>query len=192
MVIEVTHTEPAMLRNRASAEAVLPADPGEVLEVFYTFEDRPRSLLRSPASAPPMQLLPPGVGRFRSDGKTLTLTVLAPIVNYRPGFGLARSSPIDLTSIQRVLGAHAASATLTGLGADLVLVGSGDGVDATTPVIRELPSKPGRAANGAIVIAAMKPATGLPGAAVAFALSCVLGVLCLAGLMIGLARRARL
>jgi hypothetical protein len=202
MRADATATTP-MLRQAIETDAatmndlvnlgVFNTDRGEALEVFQFRGERSISLLRIPKTALSVEPLKGRATRFQSDGKGVTLAASAPISAYRAGVagGLVISSPIDLTSIKRAFAEHATSARLTGLGADLVLVGSGDGVDATTSVKLAVPSTGNWDANRTMVTATSKRAIGLAWAGYVFGLSGGLAVLLLAGFVISLVRRTR-
>jgi len=122
------------------------------------------------------------------------MTVLAstPISGYRAGVAgaVVLSSPIDLSAIRRALTDHAAAASLTGLGPEIVLVaGRGDAAGAALKIPVPLVGVTG--AGDATLIATPKRATGLTWARPARVMSGGLAALLLAGFVVGFVRRSR-
>jgi serine/threonine protein kinase len=192
MLRAAIETDAATLGDLARTEMVLTTDKGEALEVFQYRGDTPISLLRIPKTAPG---LPPLKGRdtqVRSDGRGVTLVASAPISGYRAALagGIVISTSIDLTSIRRALDDHAVSASLTGLGSELVLVGPRAG-DAGAPVELTVPASGEWSTGAATLVATPKQPTGLTWAWEARTMSGGLSVLLLLGFVVSLVRRPR-
>jgi hypothetical protein len=192
MLRAAIETDAATLGDLANTEMVFTADHGESLEVFQLHGDKPTSLLRIPAKAAALPALKGRTTELHSDGRGVTLVASAPVSGYRSGVagGLVISTPVDLAAIRRTLGDHAAAATLTGLGHDLVLV-EPHGVTTGTPVKLPVPASTDVTTAVVTLIATPQPATGLTWARPARYLSGGLVVLLLAGFAAGLVRRDR-
>ncbi|MEJ7602695.1 MAG: serine/threonine-protein kinase [Kofleriaceae bacterium] len=110
---------------------------GQVLELFLLREGAQTSVLRLPATAPP---IPSQTGtRFESRADGLWVIAYAPVAQRSGEIGgtLAIASAIDLASVKRRLGENAVAAQLVGLGATLELVAS-SATAKGTPVILPL------------------------------------------------------
>jgi hypothetical protein len=186
-------TDAATLNDMSNTEMVFTADHGEVLEVFQFRGERATSLLRIPKAALSVQPLRGRTTRFHSDGKAVTVVASAPISGFDSESvgGLVIASPIDLTPIQRTLNEHTTSATLTGLGDELVLVGSGHGASAGTPVKLDAPASGDWNAVGVKLIATPKPAVGLAWVGLVCVMSGGVAVLLLAVFLCSLRTRPR-
>jgi serine/threonine protein kinase len=190
MLRQAIETDAATLSDLANTEMVFTADRGEALEVFQFRGEKSTSLLRIPKAALSVQPIKGRGTRFQSDAKGVTLAASAPISAYRAGVtgGLVISTPVDLTAIRRAFGEHSSRATLTGLGAEVVLVaGEAEG----TPVKLAVPSSGDWNAGGTSVLATPKSAVGLAWAGQARYMSGGLAALLLAGFVVQLVRRSR-
>jgi serine/threonine protein kinase len=185
-------TDAATLNDMANTEMVFTADHGEVLEVFQFRGERATSLLRIPKAALSVQPLKGRTTRFQSNGKAVTLAASAPISGYDSGTagGLVISTPVDLGPIQRTLAEHVTRATLSGLGSDLALVGTGE-TATTAPVKLAVPSSGDWNAGSAMLLATPKQATGLIWAWQARDMSGGLAALLLVGFIVQLVRRSK-
>jgi serine/threonine protein kinase len=191
MLRAAIETDAATLSDLAGTEMIFTANKGEALEVFQFRGDKASSLLRIPKT---VRALPPLKGRetkLRIEGATATMFASAPVSGYRAELigGLVISVPVDLTPIRRALEDHAVRATLTGLGTDLTLTGTGGGGDA--PVKLAIPSGGEWTAGGAMLVATPKRAAGLTWALPVRNMSGGLGVLLLIGFVVSLVRRPR-
>jgi hypothetical protein len=191
MLRAAIETDAATLSDLANSEMLFSASKGEALEVFQFRADKAASLLRIPKT---VRALPPIKGRetkLRIEGQAVTMFASAPVSGYRAELigGLVISVPVDLTPIRRALEDHAVRATLTGLGSDLTLAGSGGGGDA--PVKLAIPSGGEWTAGGAMLLATPKKAAGLSWALPVRNMSGGLGVLLLIGFVVSLVRRPR-
>jgi tRNA A-37 threonylcarbamoyl transferase component Bud32 len=191
MLRAAIETDAATLSDLANSEMLFSASKGEALEVFQFRADKAASLLRIPKT---VRALPPIKGRetkLRIEGQVVTMFASAPVSGYRAELigGLVISVPVDLTPIRRALEDHAVRATLTGLGSDLTLAGSGGGSDA--PVKLAIPSGGEWTAGGAMLLATPKKAAGLSWALPVRNMSGGLGVLLLIGFVVSLVRRPR-
>ncbi|HEU4732770.1 MAG TPA: serine/threonine-protein kinase [Kofleriaceae bacterium] len=192
MLRAAIETDAATLSDLAHSEMVFIAGKGEALEVYQFVGDKPSSLLRIPKSARALPALKGRDTQLRADASGATLVASAPISGYRGGMGgvVVISMPIDLTSIRRSLEDHAASASLTGLGAELPLVAP-SGAPGGTTVKLVVPSSGEWTAGSATLVAAPKKSHGLSWVGPARAASGGLSVLLLIGFVVGLARRPR-
>jgi serine/threonine protein kinase len=193
MLRAAIETDAATLGDIASTELVFAADSGEVFEIFQFRGDRAVSLLRIPATAPSVQPLEGYTTRLYSDGRGVTMAASAPISGYRTSItgALVIATPIDLKPIRRALGEHATHASLTGLGAELPLVGTGPAAGGSL-IELAVPSNGDWSAGSAMLLATPKLATGLLWAWQACAVFGCLAALLLLGAIVQLVRHPRL
>ena len=143
-------TDAPTIQDLADHEGLFATTDGATIEVFQLHGDTPVSMVRRPATAPPLPAAADDNPRLASDGHALLVVASAPIARQSAGVGgvLALGLPCDLSAISSVLARHALGATLVGLDHPLVLVArSGDGTPVTLPV----------GANG-LLLAAVVPA----------------------------------
>ncbi|HEU4731832.1 MAG TPA: serine/threonine-protein kinase [Kofleriaceae bacterium] len=199
MLRAAIETDAATLSDLANTEMIFTAGKGEALEVFQFRSDKSVSLLRIPKTVKALPVLKGRETRLRIDGNAVTMYASAPISGYRAELvgGLVISVPVDLLPLKRALEEHAVRATLTGLGTDLPLVGSGTSppagpaAAAETPIKLAVPSGGEWNAGSAMLVATPKRAGGLSWAAPVRNLSGGLGVLLLIGFIVSLVRRPR-
>jgi len=194
MLRAAIETDAATLNDLANTEMVFTAEKGESLEVFQFSGDQTSSLLRIPKAAPALPPLKGRATRIQSDGRAVMVFASTPISGYRAGVagGIVISTPVDLTSIRRALDEHAVTASLVGLGAEIVLVGPGPGPGAGgAPLKLAVPSSGEWSSGSAMLIATPKRAAGLTWARPARYASGGFAALLLVGLGAGLVRRAR-
>jgi hypothetical protein len=191
MLRAAIETDAATLRDLANTEMIFTASKGETLEVYQFGPDKPASLLRIPETA---AALPPLKGRetlLKVDGDTATLYASAPISGYRSKLagGLVIASPIDLAPVRRALEEHATRATLTGLGSDLVLAGSGRAPAGEASLKLAVPSTSDWSSSGAMLIATPGRAIGLSWASPLRIMAGGLTAVLLLGFVVSLVRR---
>ena len=201
-------TDAATLADLANTEMIFTANKGESLEIFQFRGDKPVSLLRIPKTAASLPVLKGRETRLRIDGRDVTLLASAPISGYEAklGGGLVIATPVDLSAIRRAVEEHAIDATLTGLGAPLVLAGAGVAASAvpavpaaaatgpaavTGPISVAVPSRGEWNSGGAMLVATPKRAVGLPWARQVRYASGGLAGLLLVGFVLSLVRRPR-
>jgi len=182
-------TDAAALDDLAATETIFTANQSEALEIFQFRADKAVSMLRNPKT---VRALPPLEGRatrLRIEGQAVTMFASAPVSSYRAELtgSVVISVPVDLTPIRRALEAHAVRATLTGLGSELTLAGSGGFGDA--PVKLAIPSGGEWTAGGATLLATPRKPAGLTWAAQVRNLSGGLGALLLMGFVVTIKRR---
>ena len=201
-------TDAATLADLANTEMIFTANKGESLEIFQFRGDKPVSLLRIPKTAASLPVLKGRETKLRIDGRDVTLLASAPSSGYEAklGGGLVISTPVDLSAIRRAVEEHAIDATLTGLGAPLVLAGAGvspsaapavpaaaaTGPNAVTgPISVAVPSRGEWNAAGAMLVATPKRAVALPWARQVRYASGGLAGLLMVGFVLSLVRRPR-
>jgi hypothetical protein len=139
MLRAAIETDTATITDLAANEKILSPNPGETVELFQVRDGKATSLFRRPVTAGPLELAPGRTTLLKSDGKSLIAIATAPIAGYKPGLdgGFALAVPVDLSFARTTLTDHATSATLIGLGPDLVLVpattGKGDRIEVPIP-----------------------------------------------------------
>jgi serine/threonine protein kinase len=193
MLRAAIETDAATLSDLANTEMIFTASKGEVLEVFQFRGATTSSLLRIPKTAPVLPQLKGRDTRLRIEGKDVTMVASAPISGYHASLvgGLVISTPVDLSAIRRSLEDHAVQATLTGLGSDLVLAGSGAPGPGGAPVKLAVPSGGEWNAGAAMLLATPKRTAGLAWAPPVFYASGGLATLLLIGFVVSLVRRPR-
>jgi serine/threonine protein kinase len=193
MLRAAIETDAATLRDLANSEMIFTASKGEALEVYQFSPDKTLSLLRIPGTAAALPPLKGRETRLKVDGDTAMLYASAPISGYRSKLagGLVIASPIDLAPVRRAFEAHATRATLTGLGSDLVLAGSGPAPAGEAPLKLAVPSTSDWSSSGAMLIATPGRAVGLTWASPVRTLAGGLTALLVLGFVVGLVRRPR-
>jgi serine/threonine protein kinase len=193
MLRAAIETDAATLSDLANTEMIFTASKGEVLEVFQFRGAKTISLLRIPKTAPALPQLKGRDTRLLIAGNDATMVASAPISGYHAGAvgGLVISTPVDLSAIRRALDDHAVHATLTGLGSDLVLAGSGASGVGGAPVKLVVPSGGEWNAGAATLLATPKRAAGLAWTPPVFYASGGLAALLLIGFVVSLVRRPR-
>jgi hypothetical protein len=145
-------TDAATLQDMASTEALMKAAPNEIIEIFQSRDGHDTSVLRIPASAPPLE-----AASVRTDGTTLWVVARTAIKSQSGAAAgtIAVAEPADVTAAKRSLGEHATAAALTTT-PPLVFVPSATQGAVTLP----LPSKV--APQLSLVVGAAPTATGVP------------------------------
>jgi serine/threonine protein kinase len=192
MLRAAIETDAATLRDIAAHEILFPTDPGEAMEVFQRHDKRVISLLRVPEAAPALPPLTERGTQVHHDGRSVTVLASAPLTGYVTGIsgGLVISRPVDLTELRRALAEHAVRASLTGIGPELVLVGSAAGAGDTS-ITLTVRATADQGTAPAALIATPKPSAGLAWAAPTRTAASGLALLLLAGFGAGLVRRRR-
>jgi serine/threonine protein kinase len=189
MLRAAIETDAATVNDLANSEIIFTPGKGESLEIFQ-FRDRTISLLRLPKTAAALPALKGRTIKLAVNGRDAMMIASAPITGYQSklGGGLVLSTAIDLAAIRRALDEHAVGATLTGLGSDLPLVGTGAPV---APLKLAVPPRGEWNASGVMLVATPKRGPGLPWAGPAGYLFSSLSVLLALGFVISLVRRTR-
>lgn len=120
-------TDPATLRDMAKDKDVaFPIQGKEELEIFQLQNGTRTSMLRLPASAPPLKAPDTGKTRLDVDGGGLTVVASAEVASSRTDITgqLVLAVPVDLGELQKRVAAHAVHASLIGLSAPVDLVAS--------------------------------------------------------------------
>jgi serine/threonine protein kinase len=195
-------TDSATINDLATTEMIFTANKGESLEIFQFRGDKQVSLLRIPRTAASLPVLKGRETKLRIDGRDVTLLASAPISGYEAklGGGLVIATPVDLSAVRRAVEEHAIDATLTGLGAPLVLAGQGVPPSPTTapgakpgpgPLSIAVPSRGEWNSAGAMLVAVPRRGAGLPWAGQVRVASGGLAGLLLIGFVVSLVRRPR-
>jgi len=188
MLRAAIETDAATLGDLATNEMVFTAGKDEALEVFQFTHGKATPLLRIPKTAPALQPLQGREARVHSDGRGLTVAASAPISGTAGGIVVAM--PVDLGAVQRSLAQHAISASIVGLGSELVVVPAGTGL-AGAPVDLPVPAIGAWTASGVTLKAAPRRTAGLAWAKPVRAASGGLCALLLLGFVVSLVRRPR-
>jgi tRNA A-37 threonylcarbamoyl transferase component Bud32 len=124
MLRAAVETDAATLRDMSKGDLVFTVNPGEVLEVFQTRDQKTTSLLRLPAAAPAIELGSGIKARVAAEkGGTIAVTVVSPIAGYQPSISgsIALVVPVDLSSLQARIGDRVLRASVVGLAEPVVL-----------------------------------------------------------------------
>ncbi len=124
MLRAAIETDPATLRDMARSEALFMPARHEVLELFQHRKGAPRSLVRIPETARPLEIH--SASRIANVDDTVRIIVHEPVTKQDGTLGgtFVLSMPVDLSLIRRLLVEDALEAHLTGLGADIALARS--------------------------------------------------------------------
>jgi serine/threonine protein kinase len=124
-------TDAATMRDIAERDSVFAIGNNEELEVFQIRGGEAMSLLRLPATGPPIAPLMRGTTRIASAGDTITVVAAAPVVGANvapdepgPAGQVAVATRVDLAAAPQGLAQYAAAAWLRGPGLDVRLVGT--------------------------------------------------------------------
>ena len=173
-------TDAATLQDMANTEALFKPAPGEIIEVFLASRE---SMLRLPASAPPIDPPRGSETAARSNSGMLEVLASAPITS-QGGVAagiVAVAEPVDVAAAKRSLSAYTRTAKLAGLAAPLVLGTSPPGPSAVSIAV---PSKLATKLSLVADLANPPPSWLLPARIACFALATAL-------LLVFVALRAR-
>jgi hypothetical protein len=135
MVRAAIATDTTTLRDMAATGSMLKPGERQVVELFQWRGDRPSSLLRLPAAAPPLAAIRAGETKLAAAGGELLAVTGAPVVPLYRSVGvegsLSISSQIDLKPIRDRLAPKVERAWIAGAGLQVPLVGPSGGPGAT-------------------------------------------------------------
>jgi hypothetical protein len=123
-------TDPATVADMVRTEFPFKLAAGDAFELYQLDGARAKLLARMPAGAPVIGLVGAPRTELASDRDGLRIHVEVPVQRIRDGTGyktritgvLSLSVPVDLSAIKLELAQHAVRATVTGLGAPVVLL----------------------------------------------------------------------
>jgi len=127
MLRAAIETDAATVKDMLHGDLSLAAKQGETLEIFQLRDGGAMiSMARIPDAAMAIKPIGANQTRIESDGATVVVTASAAITRQQTGVGgvIAVAEAVDLGAVKKRLADRATSATLTGLGKPVVLVGS--------------------------------------------------------------------
>lgn len=151
-------TDAATMRDIAERDSIFAIAKNEQLEVFQLRGGEATSLLRMPATGPPIAPLTRGTTRIMSVGGTVTVVAAAPVAGASaapdertPAGQVAVATRVDLAAAPHALAQYATAAWLRGPGLDVRLVGAAG--DAAPSQVVPLPATAELDVRGLAVIA---------------------------------------